>query len=57
MKSTKPTIHKPCITFINGKKYLRIYDPETNQFKIITELENEYTSSKDNGHKTEPEQP
>jgi hypothetical protein len=54
MKFTKLTIHKPCISFINGKKYLRVYQEKTNQFKIIKELENEHTNSKDIGDKTKP---
>jgi hypothetical protein len=56
MKSTKHTAYKPCISFINGKIYIRKYDEETNELKIISEIENEYTSSKNIGHKTEPEQ-
>ena len=55
MKSTKHTTHKPCISFINGKKYLRIYDEDKKEMVTIKELENEYTSSKNNGHQTEPE--
>jgi hypothetical protein len=57
MKSTKHIIHKPCISFINGKIYLRVYDEDKQEMVTIKEIENEYTNSKNNGHKTEPEQP
>jgi hypothetical protein len=55
MKSTKHTTHKPCISFINGKIYLRVYDEDKKEMVTIKEIENEYTSSKNNGHQTKPE--
>jgi hypothetical protein len=56
MKFTKLTIHKPCISFINGKIYLRVYDEDKQEMVTIKEIENEHTNSKDIGHKTKPEQ-
>ena len=55
MKSTKHTAYKPCISFINGKIYIRKYDEETNELKIISEISNENTKGKNQSGKTKPE--
>jgi hypothetical protein len=49
MKSTKHITHKPCISFINGKIYLRVYDEDKKEMVTIKEIENEDTKSKNNG--------
>ena len=54
MKSTKHTTLKPCISFINGKIYLRVYDEDKKEMVTIKEIENEDTISKNNRGKTKP---
>ena len=46
MKYTKPIQHKPCISIINGKRYLRIYDETKQEMVIIKEVKNEDTTVK-----------